>query len=83
LVELVQASAWEQNQKELNTVLPVLFEGVSKRDASILAGKSPKNQTVHVALPAGRTADDFAGRISNVTIEEARTWYLRGSLVEA
>jgi tRNA-2-methylthio-N6-dimethylallyladenosine synthase len=83
LVELVQASAWEQNQKELNTVLPVLFEGVSKRDASILAGKSPKNQTVHTALPAGRTAEDFAGRVFDVRVEEARTWYLRGRLLEA
>jgi tRNA-2-methylthio-N6-dimethylallyladenosine synthase len=78
LVELVQASAWEQNQKEFGAVLPVLFEGVSKRDAYILAGKSPKNQTVHAALPKGREADEYAGRIFDVVVEEARTWYLRG-----
>jgi tRNA-2-methylthio-N6-dimethylallyladenosine synthase len=82
LVELVQASAWEQNQKELGMVLPVLFEGASKRDASILAGKSPKNQTVHAPLPEGCSAEDFAGRVLDVVVEEARTWYLRGSLVE-
>lgn len=80
LVKLVQASAYEQNQKELDCVLPVLFEGSSKRDPHILAGKSPKNQTVHTALPQGLTAEDFTGRLCNVYIKEARTWYLRGEL---
>jgi tRNA-2-methylthio-N6-dimethylallyladenosine synthase len=82
LVELVQASAFEQNQKELGVTLPVLFEGASKRDAHILAGRSPKNQTVHAPLPAGRAAEEYAGRILNVVIKEARTWYLRGDLGE-
>jgi tRNA-2-methylthio-N6-dimethylallyladenosine synthase len=81
LVELVQTSAWEQNQKELGAVLPVLFEGASKRDACVLTGRSPKNQTVHAALPEGRTVDEYAGRVFDVAVEEARTWYLRGRLV--
>jgi tRNA-2-methylthio-N6-dimethylallyladenosine synthase len=81
LVELVQASAWEQNQKELGAVLPVLFEGSSKRDERILAGRSPKGQTVHVPLPEGRASAEYAGRILDVAVEEARTWYLRGRLV--
>jgi tRNA-2-methylthio-N6-dimethylallyladenosine synthase len=79
LVELVQASAFEQNQAELEATLPVLFEGASKRDAHVLTGRSPKNQTVHVALPEGQSAHDYAGRILDVDIEEARTWYLRGT----
>jgi tRNA-2-methylthio-N6-dimethylallyladenosine synthase len=81
LVKLVQASAWEQNQKELGVVLPVLFEGASKRDTRILAGKSPKNQTVHVALPEGREANEYAGHIGDVLVDEARTWYLKGRFV--
>jgi tRNA-2-methylthio-N6-dimethylallyladenosine synthase len=92
LVTQVQQSAWECNQLEFGTTMPVLFEGASKRDVSMLAGRSPKNQTVHVPLPAAETfaslglpanaqADDFAGRIFAVQIEEARTWYLRGVLV--
>jgi tRNA-2-methylthio-N6-dimethylallyladenosine synthase len=80
LVSLVQKSAFEQNQKELGCVLPVLFEGASKRDAGILTGKSPKNQTVHIPLPAEKSVGDFAGRLLDVRVEEARTWYLRGSL---
>ncbi len=81
LVGLVQHSAKEQNQKELNAVIPVLFEGSSKRDPQILTGKSPKNQTVHIPLPAGSRSSDFAGSLREVRIEEACTWYLRGSLV--
>jgi len=81
LVELVQASAYEQNQREQGSVLPVLLEGASKRDAGILSGRSPKNQTVHVPLPAGTSVDDYAGRICKVNVEEARTWYLRGHLL--
>jgi tRNA-2-methylthio-N6-dimethylallyladenosine synthase len=81
LVAVVQQSAWEQNQLAVDKVEPVLFEGVSKRDASMLAGKTPRNQTVHVPLPEGQTAESWAGRMANVHIDEARTWYLRGRLV--
>ncbi|MDR3314956.1 MAG: tRNA (N6-isopentenyl adenosine(37)-C2)-methylthiotransferase MiaB [Coriobacteriales bacterium] len=80
LVKLVQESAYEQNAVELERVLPVLFEGTSKRDAGILTGRSPKNQTVHAALPPGSSAEDFAGTIRDVRITETRTWYLRGDL---
>ena len=78
LVNLVQQSAFDRNKAELNTVREVLFEGASKRDASMLSGRSPKNQTVHVPLPEGARSDDFAGRIIPVHITETRTWYLRG-----
>jgi tRNA-2-methylthio-N6-dimethylallyladenosine synthase len=82
LVELVQESAYQQTQRELNAVVPVLFEGTSKRDARMLSGKSPKNQTVHALLPEGHAASDYAGRVFDVHIEEAKTWYLRGSLLK-
>lgn len=81
LVGLVQHSAKEQNQKDLDRVIPVLFEGSSKRDLQILTGKSPKNQTIHVPLPSGNQVTDYAGALMEVKIEEARTWYLRGSLM--
>ena len=50
----IRNDAWEANQGELDTIVPVLIEGVSKRDELVLAGKSPKNQTVHAPVPAGR-----------------------------
>ena len=83
LVDLVQRKAFEANQAELGATVPVLVEGTSKRDDSILAGKSPKNQTVHAPVPAGADAASLVGRIVPVTIEEARTWYLSGTIVHA
>ncbi|HBT95910.1 MAG TPA: tRNA (N6-isopentenyl adenosine(37)-C2)-methylthiotransferase MiaB, partial [Coriobacteriia bacterium] len=80
LVVLIQESAYQQNQRELGQTIPVLFEGTSKRDERMLSGKTPKNQTVHAPLPDGCSVDDFAGRIVDVRVEEAKTWYLRGSL---
>lgn len=81
LVELVQQGAFSANQADLGATVPVLIEGTSKRDPSILAGKSPKNQTVHAPLPSGVTLEQLLGTIVPVKIDEARTWYLKGHLV--
>lgn len=80
LVEVVQSAAYQANQKELGATVPVLFDGLSKRDNTMLSGRSPKNQTVHAPLPVGTNPADFIGTIRNVAVEEARTWYLRGTL---
>lgn len=82
LVDLVQKQAFAENQKELGRTLPVLIEGVSKRDSTIFAGKSPKNQTVHAPIPASASIDDLAGTFVDVRVEEAKTWYLSGSVVD-
>ena len=65
----------------MDTTVDVLVEGASKRDEAIMAGKSPKNQTVHARLPEGVSASDLAGRIVQVRVDEARTWYLSGEVV--
>lgn len=82
LVALVQENAFEANQAELGQTVEVLVEGVSKRDDSILTGRSPKNQTVHAKIPEGKTSDDYKGRRVEVAVTEAKTWYLRGELYE-
>ena len=81
LVEIVQKHAFELNQADLGTTVDVLVEGVSKRDENLLSGKSPKNQTVHAPIPAGKTIDDLCGRIVPVSVTEAKTWYLSGDVV--
>lgn len=81
LVEIVQRNAFTCNQKELGAVVPVLVEGSSKRDATLLSGKSPKNQTVHAPIPCGTTIDELVGTIVNVQVSEAKTWYLAGDVV--
>lgn len=81
LVDQVQKSAWTFNQQFLDKEVLVLFEGASKRDNQILAGRAPRNQTVHAPLPEGRPIADFAGKLLPVRINEAKTWYLRGTLL--
>ena len=80
LAELVADQAHEANQADLGRLVSVLVEGSSKRDAGVLVGHSERNQTVHFALPEGRAADELVGRIVDVRVEQARTWYLRGSV---
>lgn len=82
LVDLVGRKAYESNQVDLGKTVRVLVDGSSKRDQSILAGKSPKNQTVHAPMPEGKSIDAFEGRIVKVRIEDATTNYLQGSLVQ-
>lgn len=83
LVDLVQDRAHQVNQRDLGSIVDVLVEGPSKRDPLMISGKSPKGQTVHAAAPAGVIPQDLAGTILPVRIDEAKTWYLSGSMVEA
>ena len=82
LVDIVQKHAYEKNQLDLGRTVPVLVEGTSKRDNLLIAGKSPKNQTVHAPLPEGVSAHALAGSIVNVKVDEAKTWYLSGTIVD-
>ncbi len=82
LVDLVQESAYDRNQTEMGKVLPVLIDAPSKRGEDLMMGKAPRNQTVHVPIPAGCSLEDYLGRIVDARIEESRRWYLRGVLVD-
>lgn len=81
LVDLVQRKAFEANQRDLGCRTNIIIEGLSKRDSSILAGKSPKNQTVHAPIPDGASIEGLIGSTREVEIDEAKTWYLKGHLV--
>ncbi len=59
----------------------MLVEGASKKNARRIQGKSPKNQTVHAPVPEGIDPADLVGRIVDVDVDTARTWYLAGSIV--
>lgn len=80
LVKVIQDSAWQNNQKELNTRVQVLVEGTSKRDTHILTGKSPKNQTVHAPIPEGIEPSSLIGKMVDVDVDTAKTWYLSGTI---
>lgn len=80
LLAVVEKHALEANIRDMGRVTQVLFEGSSKKDPSMMTGKSPKNQTVHVPLPEGADAP-LPGTILPVRIDAAKTWYLTGSLL--
>ena len=81
LAELVATLAHEANQRDLGMMSEVLVEGPSKRDERVLVGHSKKNQTVHFDLPEGMAAQELVGKLVDVQVDEARTWYLRGTAV--
>ena len=81
LAALVADQAYEYNQKSSGELVAVLVEGASKSDPNVLVGHSEKNQTVHFPLPEGIVdPEELIGKIVDVRVREARTWYLRGSV---
>ena len=83
LVSHVEASAHAYNQGFLGRTVPVLVEGPSKKNAQVIQGKSPWNQTVHAPLPEGCDMDRLVGSVLDVEVDTARTWYLAGKPVGA
>lgn len=81
LVDLVQDHAYACNQADLGSIVTVLVEGPSKRNANLIAGRSPKNQTVHAQAPLGSDPESLVGTFVNVHVDEAKTWYLSGKIV--
>ena len=79
--ELAQASSLAENRREVGHTLPVLVDASSRRDAGVLAGKSPKLQTVHAPLADGMHIEDVIGQIVDVRIDDATTNYLQGTVV--
>ncbi|MCD8316902.1 MAG: tRNA (N6-isopentenyl adenosine(37)-C2)-methylthiotransferase MiaB [Eggerthellaceae bacterium] len=82
LVEEVQAQAYAANQQFLGKTVDVLVEGPSKKDSSMLSGKSPHNVTVHAPVPSSAGIDSLTGTTIPVHIDEARTWYISGHAEE-
>ena len=81
LASLVAELAHEANQRDLQTISEVLVEGSSKRDEKVLVGHSKKNQTVHFGIPDGASVSELVGKIVDVHVDEARTWYLSGTMI--
>lgn len=78
LVKHVETTAFEFNQGALGSTVPMLIEGTSKKNDRVLQGKSPWNQTVHCPVPDGCDPHRLVGKILDVRVDTARTWYLSG-----
>lgn len=80
LVTAVQGSARAKNQALIGSLQKILIEGGSRRDNSVITGRTAGNKVVHTAAPNDVPPHALAGRFATVRIEEAQTWFLTGRL---
>ena len=61
----------------INTIVPVLIEGVSEKNENMCAGYTDTMKLVNVEC-----SKDNIGKIVNVKITDAKTWSLDGVINE-
>ncbi len=79
LREVVERKAWEANRRDQAREIEVLIESVNRKDASAVSGRSPKNQNVHVTLPAEMDPSTLVGSVVSAHVDDARPWFLRAT----
>ena len=80
LVARIQTLAFESNRALVGTTQRVLVEGASRRDAAMLTGRTGGNKVVHAPVGGGGVPESLAGTFVDVTIVDAQTWFLMGTL---
>ncbi|HEY4402190.1 MAG TPA: tRNA (N6-isopentenyl adenosine(37)-C2)-methylthiotransferase MiaB [Acidimicrobiia bacterium] len=78
LVEVVERHALRRHQARVDRVEEVLVDGPSKKDPSVLAGRTRQNKLVHFAAPGGAGEP---GALVDVRITDAAPHWLRGDVV--
>ena len=78
LRHVVERSALRLNQDRVGREEEVIVEGPSKRDPSVLTGRTRQNRLVHFAAPGPIRA----GTLANIVVTEAAAHHLRGELLE-
>jgi tRNA-2-methylthio-N6-dimethylallyladenosine synthase len=73
LVEVTQRIARERNEARVGRVEPVLVEGASRTDATLLRGRTRRNTTVNF------TGTAQPGELADVLVEAATSTTLRGT----
>jgi tRNA-2-methylthio-N6-dimethylallyladenosine synthase len=81
LVELVERHALTKHQERVGRVEEVLVEGPSKKDPSLLSGRTGQNKLVHFATPSS-VGEMAPGAYAAVRVVDAAPHWLRGELVE-
>ena len=75
LNEVINKYALEANEKLVGQVVPVLIEGESQKDNSLVAGYTATMKLVNV-----KADKSSIGKIINVKITDAKTWSLDGEI---
>lgn len=77
LNELINKYSKEANDRYLNKIVPVLIEGTSEKDESMLMGYTDTMKLVNV-----KADKKYIGKIINVKINEIKTWSMDGEIAE-
>jgi len=77
LLELVNALSLKSNQRLVGTVEEILVEGVGKANPAMVVGHTGTNKTV--VFPGD---ESLTGTYAKVRVEEAKTWSLKGVMVD-
>ena len=77
LNELVNKYSKEANDRYLGKIVPVLIEGKSEKDKTMLMGYTDTMKLVNV-----EGNEENIGKIINVKIKEVKTWSMDGEIVE-
>ncbi len=77
LNEEINKYARNVNDKLIGKVMPVLLEGISEKDSSMLAGYTDTMKLVNV-----KADKKYIGKIVNVKITDSKTWSLDGEINE-
>lgn len=74
---VIERSALAKSQARVGRVEEVIVEGPSKKDPTVLTGRTAHNKLIHFASDPLRV-----GTFANVRVTEGRTNYMLGDLVE-
>ncbi len=77
LIDVVNGYFYEGNKRFLNKEVSVLVEGISKNNNEFLTGHTNHNKLINFPGTA-----DLIGKIVKVKVVEAKTWSLKGELLD-
>ncbi len=75
---VVERSGLARNRARIGRIEPVMVEGPSKRDPSVLTGRTRQNKLVHFAAPEPLRAGTYV----TTRVTDAAPHYLRGEFLE-
>jgi tRNA-2-methylthio-N6-dimethylallyladenosine synthase len=82
LTARVREDSYASNRRLVGHRVTILVEGPSRRDDTVLAGRTPGNRLVHVPAPRGCDPAALAGSFLDVTITTAHPWFLSGTTAQ-
>ncbi|MCH9031806.1 MAG: tRNA (N6-isopentenyl adenosine(37)-C2)-methylthiotransferase MiaB, partial [candidate division Zixibacteria bacterium] len=78
LIDLQKEISYTKNQGEIGKSRAVLVDGFSRRDKSVVKGKTPHGKT---ALFRG--SESLIGSVVNIQIKQADSWTLHGEMINS